>query len=123
MSGAMKKRRTDSVIVTIGSKRPKTFALPKSEAEGLALMLTKYELKECLPWKDLFSKELKRSGEGGLSLRSERELHGLTQVELAERLGVAQHVISEMENGKRPIGKKMAERLATVFKTDYRLFL
>ena len=123
MSEAMKKRRTENVIVSIGEKNPKRFALPKNEAQGLIQMLRQYEIKESSSWRDSFKDLLKQSGEGGLALRAERELLQLTQVEVAEKIGVPQHVISEMENGKRPIGKKMAERLAFVFKTDYRVFL
>ena len=52
-----------------------------------------------------------------------RHREGLTQIELAKLLGVAQYNISKMENGKRPIGKEMAKRLSKLFKTDYRLFL
>jgi len=37
--------------------------------------------------------------------------------------GIAQHHISEMENGKRPIGKETAKKLAAVLNGDYRIFL
>jgi plasmid maintenance system antidote protein VapI len=47
----------------------------------------------------------------------------LTQKELADRLGVRQHHLSEMENGKRAIGKVVAKRLAKVLNCDYRVFL
>ena len=56
-------------------------------------------------------------------LRGSRQKAEMTQKELADALGIAQHHISEMENGLRPIGKEMAKRLATFFKTDYRIFL
>ena len=56
-------------------------------------------------------------------LRGSRHKAEMTQQELAETLGINQHHISEMENGKRPIGKEMAKRLAQVFKIDYRIFL
>ena len=36
---------------------------------------------------------------------------------------VTQRHISEMENGKRPIGKENAKRLAAALHTDYRVFL
>lgn len=52
-----------------------------------------------------------------------RHREGLTQIELAKLLGVAQYNISKMERGKRPIGKDMAKRMAKLFKTDYRMFL
>ena len=47
----------------------------------------------------------------------------MTQVELAKKIKTDQRNISAMENGKRPIGKEMAKRLAKVFKTDYQVFL
>jgi len=52
-----------------------------------------------------------------------RYLEELTQVELAEKTGISRRHISEMENGKRPIGKKNAKVLAKTLRTDYRVFL
>lgn len=46
-----------------------------------------------------------------------------TQVQLAEKSGISQRHISQMENGKLPIGKARAKRLAEVFGSDYRMFL
>jgi plasmid maintenance system antidote protein VapI len=40
--------------------------------------------------------------------------------ELAAKVGIPQRHISEMENGKRPIGKEMAKRFAEIFEVDYR---
>jgi plasmid maintenance system antidote protein VapI len=37
--------------------------------------------------------------------------------------GIPQRHISEMERGKRPIGKETAKKLAVALKTDYRVFL
>jgi addiction module HigA family antidote len=48
---------------------------------------------------------------------------GITQAELANRLGIKQHRISEIETGKRAITIEMAKRLAKSFGTDYRVFL
>ena len=48
---------------------------------------------------------------------------GLTQEQLAQGLGTKRTNLSEMENGRRPIGKNLAKRLAQVLKTDYRVFL
>jgi plasmid maintenance system antidote protein VapI len=42
---------------------------------------------------------------------------------LAALVGISQTHISEMEHGKRPIGKDMARRLAKVLRADYRVFL
>lgn len=37
--------------------------------------------------------------------------------------GIPQRHISEMENGKRPVGKTNAKKLAEALNVDYRLFL
>jgi len=60
---------------------------------------------------------------GGVSIRGGRGKEGLTQKQLAELTGIAQHHISEMENGKRPIGKETARKLAAALNIDYPVFL
>jgi ribosome-binding protein aMBF1 (putative translation factor) len=60
---------------------------------------------------------------GGIAIRGGRGKEGLTQKQLAKLTGIAQHHISEMENGKRPIGKENAKKLAAALNMDYRLFL
>jgi len=52
-----------------------------------------------------------------------RKREGWTQKELAERLGIKQQHISEMESGKRPISVRMAKALAAEFGTGYKTFL
>lgn len=59
----------------------------------------------------------------GSAIRRLRYREDLTQAQLAEKIGVKRHHISEMEHGKRPIGKEMARRLARALRTDYTLFL
>lgn len=58
-----------------------------------------------------------------IALRGLRAREGLTQVSMGAMLGIPQGNISQMEKGKRPIGKQIAKRLAALFKTDYRIFL
>lgn len=59
----------------------------------------------------------------GHALRGLRSREGLTQRKLAEMIGVKPNHISEMENGKRPIGKEMSKRLAKALRTGYKVFL
>ena len=58
-----------------------------------------------------------------IALRGLRAREGLTQVAMSNLLKIPQGNISQMEHGKRPIGKQIAKRLADLFRTDYRLFL
>lgn len=48
----------------------------------------------------------------GAHLRGLCYREDLTQAQLAELVGIPRHHISEMENDKRPIGKKNARKLA-----------
>jgi DNA-binding XRE family transcriptional regulator len=59
----------------------------------------------------------------GTYLSGARHREELTQRQLAEKTGIPQRHVSEMENGKRPIGKETARKMAAVLKTDYRMFL
>ncbi|MEQ1705736.1 MAG: helix-turn-helix transcriptional regulator [Rickettsiales bacterium] len=56
-------------------------------------------------------------------LRGLRYRENLTQKQLAEKLGIHQHHLSEMENGKRSIGKEMAKKLAEALRTNWKIFL
>jgi len=87
------------------------------------LTTKKREKERLIPWRDAFKEEIEKYTEAGLSLRGSRLKEELTQKELGDALGISQNHISEMENGKRTIGKEMAKRFAAFFKTDYRIFL
>ena len=60
----------------------------------------------------------------GLALRGARHREGLTQRELAEATGIPQRHISEMEGGKRQIGRERAKKIANALHLpDYRVLL
>ncbi|MBW1783690.1 MAG: helix-turn-helix transcriptional regulator [Deltaproteobacteria bacterium] len=90
----------------------------------LALRALGYtEKTEGVPsWRDAFPSDI-RENEGGVCLKVTRERKGLTQAELSAMTGIPQPHISQMERGKRPIGKKTAHQLAKALQEDYRVFL
>jgi len=59
----------------------------------------------------------------GVYLKGIRHREELTQEQLAEATGIPRRHISEMESGKRTIGKESAKKLAAVLHVDYRMFL
>ena len=60
----------------------------------------------------------------GMALKGARSREGLTQWQLSEVTGMPQRHISEMETGKRQIGKERAKKLAEALHvSDYRVFL
>jgi DNA-binding XRE family transcriptional regulator len=59
----------------------------------------------------------------GMLIRGLRGKNEMTQEELADKLGVAQTRVSELESGKRSISLAMAKRLASVFSVTHKMFL
>jgi DNA-binding XRE family transcriptional regulator len=125
MSEPMKKLLTDGVFVRVGSRKPRKFLLPRNKAKGLMALVSDYELKEgdTLSWREAYEEDIEKFSEAGLMLRGSRAKLGITQRQLAKRLGTNQSNIAAMENGRRPVGQNMAQRLAKVFDVDFRVFL
>ncbi|HMV44831.1 MAG TPA: helix-turn-helix transcriptional regulator [Leptospiraceae bacterium] len=57
------------------------------------------------------------------SLKIYRQNKGLSQSQLAKKLGVLPSNISEMERGKRGISKEMAKNLSNLFETSIDKFI
>jgi len=56
-------------------------------------------------------------------LKGARFKEGITQKQLAEMTGVKQHHISEIENHKRSIEKKIARKFSEALNVSYKIFL
>lgn len=80
------------------------------------------ETLDSVPWRDAYP-EYSEGLLVGKALAGARYREGLTQIQLSEMTGIPQRHISEMENGKRPIGKEMAKRLGKVLNISYKVFL
>jgi transcriptional regulator with XRE-family HTH domain len=59
----------------------------------------------------------------GVFLAGARYREGLTQEALSKLTGIPRRHISEMENGKRSLGRQTARKLAEALKVDARRFL
>jgi hypothetical protein len=75
-----------------------------------------------IPWRDAFPAEF-RDNEAGVCLSVTRKRKGLSQTALGHMTGIPQPHISEMEGGKRPIGKKNASLIGEALEVNYRVFL
>ena len=103
------------VTITVQVRRSKIPQL-RQYAESLEMGTERsYSIAEVFP--EYIGKEQE------VALRAYRNREGLTQKELAELTGIPQHHISEMENGKRSIGKERAKKLAEALHCDYRQLL
>ncbi len=117
MPEAMKKPHTDEEMVTIrlrvhrgNASKIKSYAY-SIESDGEP----SFTLDEVFP--ELVGREKQ------VYLRGIRYREDLTQKQLADQTGIPQRHISEMENGKRPIGKENAKKLAKALGANYRMFL
>ena len=119
MQARTKKRRTSRGLV------PLCFQVQPENVEKIKRYVSSLEQDEegTISADDFFNKHFAGQPEGAVSLRGYRTREGLTQVQLADATGIPQRHISEMENGKRVIGKERAKVLANALNTDYRAFL
>ncbi|MFH2064288.1 MAG: helix-turn-helix transcriptional regulator [Pseudomonadota bacterium] len=111
-----KKHHTKNVTITfIGPEKGKDKAIKAMRSLGFE------DTTGSIPWREAFAEF--KDNEQGTALIGARHKEGLTQRKLAELAGIPQRHISEMENGKRPIGKKNAKALSKILDIDYRLLM
>lgn len=122
------RRRTTGRFVEVCIKAPAKDAELVSNAVREFLRLAGHAVREVEP-PDPGDEALHPAAEvfpdshSGRILRGLRVREDLTQAALAAKAGLKPHHISEMENGKRPIGKDVARRLAAVLNADFRILL
>ena len=124
MQEHMKKPLTEAVSMTF------TGPIAMMQAAIAAMQKLGFQEKELIggqqhedsiPWRE--SAYFKDMPFPGTYLAGFRHREGITQMELAERSGIPRRHISEMENGRRPIGKINAKKLAETLNIDPRLLL
>lgn len=121
MQALTKKPRTDNGLVTL------SFRVRPENAERIRKYVERIEANQDdeagITLEDFFSKHFPGQTEVAVYLRGLRAKENLSQARLSELTGIPQRHISEMEHGKRAIGKERAKLLAKVLHTDYRAFL
>lgn len=132
MSERTKKPLTNNLIeVTVHGDTSTKFIIPQHKSLRLFNFLNSIQSSEqssdekddriCA--NEFFKNLDKKYGKTGVTIQGLRFRDGLTQKNLAQKLGIHQTHVSQIENGKRVVGKNLAQKLAKVFNTDYRLFL
>lgn len=112
----------------IVSYHHKTFAIPKKIADLYIVEETKKKKPKTTKRKEenlksLFSNLENQYTKAGILLKGLRLRENMSQVEFAKKIKVTQANLSNMENGKRSIGKIVAKRIEKVFEINYRYFL
>jgi len=114
-----KKHRTDRVALRlVGPARNRRKALDWLRVLGFEAI----EEDRFVAVSELFP-EAAGAKKPGRILAGARGKEGLTQKQLAEKCGIPQGHISEMERGRRPIGMKTARSLGAALKIGYKVFL
>ena len=125
MQGHMKKPHTEAVSMTFtGPVAMMEQALEVMRSLGfeeVEQLIRNQQDHGSIPWRE--SEHFKDLSFPGAYLAGFRHREDMTQVELAERSGIPRRHISEMENGRRLIGKQNARKLAEVLNIDPRLLL
>ncbi len=117
MQEHMKKRHTETIELRfVGPVVNMALAIKTLKPLGFV------DTSEAEPWRENYP-ECSEGQLIGKALAGMRYREGITQVQLSEKTGIPQRHLSEMENGKRPIGKAKARILAKALNTDYRVFL
>ena len=96
---------------------PASITMKVAEAVRGLLMLSGHKVRRVNDSGDewVTAEEVFPDGCPAMALRGLRSREGITQAEMATRVGVSQNAISEMESGKRPISVNMAKRLSKEF--------
>ena len=116
MQAPTKRRHTDDEQVTLELRvQKRNVAKIKAFIKDIEEEGRNYTIAEVFP--DL------QENKQGVTLRGYRTREGYTQKQLAELAGIPQRHISEMETGKRPLGKENARKIAVPLNVDYRFLL
>lgn len=113
------------IQVDEGKKR-KLYLVPKDAAHAVEAILDRLDESEdsgSIPATELFP-ELKDSKKAaGIALHGVRLRLGLTQKQMADKVGISQGDISKIEKGERSVGKRLAMRIGKSLGVDYKRFL
>lgn len=106
--------------------RSRTYVIPKKAIEKYeveTIKPKKVTLNKKISIKNIFDKLDAKYTKAGALLKGLRLREGLSQVAFAKIIEVTQANLSNMEHGKRPIGRIVAKRIEKAFGTNYRYFL
>lgn len=114
-----KKRHTEP-LVTLRLK------LSRTNAERVKSFVAAIEAEpdsDSIPYEAFFNEHFPGKTEQEIALAGYRYREDLTQQQLSDLTGINRRHISEMEHGKRSIGKENAKKLAEALHCNYRSLL
>ena len=118
-----------AVLKKVKEQYPELAELPKAKLRLVesallyASTLSSHDLLTEKEHDELMERILPGGPTPGRSLQAYRYREELTQQQLAKKSGISQANISAMEKGKRPIGLKVAKKLADILNCRYQKFI
>ena len=110
-----------------GEKGLRKYLVPAAKVKSIETLIKEYAVDSddnaLVSAEEVFEKLDKKYSKVGNILSGYRLNKGLTQTQLAKKIGSSQSAIASIENGKRKVGKAMATKLAKVFRTNFKSFL
>lgn len=121
-------RHTEEITITIKglTPKPEIYTVPRKIGRDLISYIEDNysDFNEDSIAANIVLPELKNDKKRPATiLRGLRYREELTQKQLADKLSIRQHHLSEMENGKRTISKEMAKKLAKLLNVNWKIFL
>lgn len=124
MSGTAKTRLT-KIEISDGKKKH-LYLVSAKTAKAVATLLDNCEdapTDDAIDARELYPELKNPVKRAAAAFHGTRLRLGLTQKEMAEKIGLSQSDISKIEKGEREISRKLALRIGKVFNIDYKRFL
>ena len=113
-----------AITVAAKGRKDRHYQFSVGEDDEILHKLKEYrDTKGRVPLSDMFSDLKEKYTKAGTMLRAARAREELTREQLAAHLEIPVSHVSAMENGKHPIDAKMAKKLATCLRVNYKIFL
>ena len=116
-------RAFSEVQITHSNGKVEFFDLPRESMPDIVALINGRTEGNNVDWRQSFRKEIKEVGEPALALKGARAKEGITQKELADRLGASQAYVSQLESGRKEINKSTAQIFGKIFNVNYKIFL
>jgi DNA-binding XRE family transcriptional regulator len=122
---AVAKMRLIKVEITEGKKH-RLYLVPKNAANAVATLLEGFNealKEEAIDARELYPELKDPIKRAAIAFHGARLRLGLTQKQMADKIGLSQSDISKIEKGEREISRKLALRIGKAFEIDYKRFL
>ena len=111
------------IEITEGKKQ-RLYLVPKDAAQAVATLLKGFDKAEkSIDARELYPELNDPVKRAAIAFHGTRLRLGLTQKEMAEKLGLSQSDVSKIEKGEREISRKLAMRIGEKLGIDYKRFL